>query len=238
MLIIARISRRLRLNLPVPKSIIVSAETLLPEHKHEIEDAFRCKVFNQYSSSEPSCFWCDCEYSVMHQNPEYSIIEIVDTYGNPVNDGEPGEVITTSLLNTSMMLIRYKLGDVAIRSSSSSCKCGRTMPVVTKVEGRVEDIVFVPARGYVGRLDPSFKGLSNIIEAQIVQEELNHIRVLLVPDDGYNDDIEHHLIDNLCAKLGSEVKISVDKVHRIPRGPNGKFKAVVSKVKHLYPDKM
>ena len=238
LLVIARISRRLKIDLPKPKAIIVTAETLLPEHRREIEEAFHCRVHNQYAASEPSCFWGDCEYGVMHENPEYGISELVDLRGNPTMEGEAGEVLTTPFTNHMMVLVRYRVGDIAVKGPSALCQCGRFMPRVERVEGRKDDILFVPERGYVGRLDPVFKGLHSIIEAQIIQEDLNNIRILLVPDSGYNQDLEAHLLENLHAKLGKSVSITVETVTRIPRGPRGKFTSVISKVKHLYPDRM
>ena len=83
-----------------------------------------------------------------------------------------------------MPLLRYRLGDVAIAEADVPCACGRAMPRIRKVVGRLDDILFVPQRGYVGRLDPVFKGLENIIETQIIQETLDTIRVLLVPGAG------------------------------------------------------
>jgi phenylacetate-CoA ligase len=237
-LVITRISKRLKLELPKPKAIIVSAETLWPEHRREIEEAFHCQVFNLYSGSEPAVIWCDCQSGQMHENPEVGISEIVDENGNQVLEGGTGEVVSTSFLNTAMILIRYRIGDMAVRGPSTLCKCGRTLPRIEKVEGRTDDILYVPERGYVGRLDPVFKGLSNIIEAQIIQEDLNLIRVSIVPDDGFNQDIEIILEKNMRAKLGQEVKIAFQIVNRIPRGARGKFNSVLSKVKHLYPDKL
>jgi len=238
LLIIARVARRLGIELPRPKAIIVSAETLFPEDREELQNAFGCQVYNQYAATEPSCFWCDCEYGVMHVNPEYGISEIVDADGNPVPPGEEGEIVVTSFLNPVMPLIRYRLGDVAILGPNTLCECGRRMPRIERIVGRVDDILFVPQRGYVGRLDPAFKGLGNIIEAQIIQESLERIRVLLVPDEGYDPAMAQKLVGNLRAKLGGEVTIDIQLVASIPRGPNGKFRSVISNVKHLYPDRM
>ena len=238
LLIIARISKRLKLDLPRPKAIIVTAETLLPENKEELETAFKCNVFNQYAASEPSCFWCECAYGVMHINPEYGISEIINEQGKAAVAGEHGEIVVTSFLNPVMPLIRYRIGDVAEVGSQKECKCGRKMPRIQKVIGRLDDVLFVPDRGYVGRLDPSFKGLSNIIEAQIVQESLNHIKILMIPDLNYNPEIGFQLIRNLRSKLGDQVIIEIVIVNEIARGANGKFRSVISKVKHLYPDRM
>jgi phenylacetate-CoA ligase len=238
LLVLAKMSRRLGLALPKPQAIIVSAETLWPEDRRELENSFQCKVFNQYSSSEPSIFWCDCEYSVMHENPECGISEIVDDHNQPVPEGSSGTVVSTHFGNPVMMLIRYRLGDLAKKGPQTLCRCGRFMPRIEMVEGRVDDILFIPERGYVGRLDPVFKGLSNIIEAQIIQEDLNQIRVKLVPDAGYKEEISQQFLENVRSKLGQEVTIIIETVPMIPRGPNGKFNSVISKVKHLYPDKL
>ena len=238
LLIIARMARRKNIRLPRPIAIITSAETLFPEDRAELTEAFGCTVHNQYAASEPSCFWCDCEHGNMHVNMEYGISEIVDSSGNPAEPGTEGEVVVTSFLNPVMPLIRYRLGDLATLKPNFSCKCGRRMPVVEQVTGRVDDILYVPERGYVGRLDPVFKGLGEIIEAQLIQEDLDLLRVLLVPDEHYNIAIQLRLLTNLRSKLGDGIKIEFETVEEIPRGPNGKFRTVVSKVKHLYPHPM
>lgn len=174
----------------------------------------------------------------MHINPEYGISEIVDSDGNVLPPGQEGEVVVTSFLNPVMPLIRYRTGDTAIASCETKCECGRRMPRIEKVTGRMDDILFVPRRGYIGRLDPVFKGLRSIVEAQIVQESLEKINELLIPDDSFDSLTKQKLLSNLRARLGDDVLIDIAMVSNIPRGPNGKFKAVLSKVKHLYPDPM
>jgi phenylacetate-CoA ligase len=110
------------------------------------------------------------------------------------------------------------------------------MPRIAQVEGRLDDILYIPDRGYVGRLDPVFKGLSNIIETQIIQEDLHTITLLMVTDQVYKDSTEEDLMSNLRSKLGNTINISIRYVDQVPRGPNGKFRSVISKVSHLYPD--
>jgi len=109
------------------------------------------------------------------------------------------------------------------------------MPRVESVVGRTDDILFVPGRGYIGRLDPVFKGVTDIVEAQIVQDSLDTLSVLLVSADGYNEHTERHLRDNIARKVGSQVTVVIRRVDRIPRGPNGKFRSVISKVRDQYP---
>ncbi len=238
MLIIARISRRHNIELPQPKAIISTAETLPPEHREEIERAFQTGVFDQYAASEPSCLWGECEHGTLHVSPEYGIGEIVDEGGEPAAPGEVGEIVVTSFLNRSMMLLRYRVGDLAVAGKDTPCACGRYMPSVERIEGRRDDILYVPERGYVGRLDPVFKGLHHIIEAQIVQEEFDRVRVRVVPGASYDQAEEEKLRRNLTSKLGDGTTLRIEQVHRIPRGANGKFRSVVSRVKDQYPDRM
>lgn len=214
----------------------MTARSFSPEHRQILEEAFACKVFNQYAASEPSCFWCDCAYRIMHENLEYGISEILDAEGKPVSAGESGAVVVTFFLDTAMLFIRYRLTDEAHRGPDELCQCGPAMPRIQQVEGRLDDILYILERGYVGRLDPVFKGLSDIVETQIIQEVSNSIILLMVPDTNYNDSVGEHLITNLRSKLGNQVDISIQFVNQIPRSPNGKFRSVISKVKNRYPD--
>jgi phenylacetate-CoA ligase len=238
LLILARLAKQQNLKLPTPKAIIVSAETLLHDHRKEIEAAFQCKVYDQYASSEPSCFWFDCEHGNMHQSPEYGISEVLDAAGTQVGPMQEGEVVVTSFLNPAMPLIRYRVGDVATLGPEEACPCGRKLPRVEKVEGRRDDILYVPERGYVGRMDPVFKGIENITEAQIIQESLDKIVVLLVPAPGYTPDIGAHLLENIRQKVGNRVNLELQQVQQIPRGPNGKFRSVISRCRDQYPTQM
>jgi phenylacetate-CoA ligase len=220
---------------PGLRAIITTCETLWPEDRRELEEAFGCPVFDQYAASEPSCFWCDCADGVMHVNPEYGLSEILDGVGAEVGPGEKGVVPHTSFLNHALILIRYVIGDEVRRGPDQPCRCGRLTPRIERIENRTEDMLYVPGRGLVYRLDPIFKGLHSIIEAQIVQDELDSLLILLVPADGYDARLEELLVSNLRAKIGDAIRIRVEKVDSIPRGANGKFKALVSRVRHLYP---
>jgi phenylacetate-CoA ligase len=234
-LMVARVSKMLGLELPKPKAIVTSAETLPDDHKQEIEQAFGCAVFNQYASSDTAAFACSCEHGRMHVNPEFGVVEVLDSQDKPCLPGQEGRIVATSFCNQEQVFIRYDIGDTATPSTETSCPCGRRMPMLEAVTGRVDDIIYVPDRGYVGRLDPVFKGLSNIIEAQIIQESLSLLQVKLVPASGYDPSIEHALIANLRKKVGDAISIRIEKTQEIPRGPNGKFRSVMTVCRDQYP---
>ncbi len=234
-LVLARVGQALGLDLPKPKAIITSAETLDEAERREVATAFTCQVFNQYASTDTGAFIATCECGNLHVNPEFGVCEILNGDGTPAKSGEEGEIVATTFCNTEMVLLRYRIRDQAVRGPTERCACGRAMERVEKITGRVDDILFVPDRGFVGRLDPVFKGLTNIYETQIVHDSLNSLRLLLVPANGYNDQIEAELVHNLRKKVGDTVSIEVEKVAAIPRGPNGKFRSVISNCKDQYP---
>jgi phenylacetate-CoA ligase len=76
-------------------------------------------------------------------------------------------------------------------------------------------------------MDPVFKGGMPIREAQIVQVARDHIRVKVVPAKGFDRAWEADLRARVKDRLGDMV-VDVEQVWEIPRGPGGKFKAVVS----------
>lgn len=235
MLVLARVGRQSGAPMPQFKTIISTAETLFDSDKAELEEAFGAQVFNQYASSETSCFWSTCEHGTMHMNSEFGISEILKPDGTPAQPGETGEVVTTAFVNDVLPLVRYRLGDSAVAGPLDPCPCGRHLPRVERVTGRTEDMYYFPGKGYVSLIERAFKTLDGIVEAQGVQTALDHLEVRLVPDATFTPEIREQLLVNLHRYCGDQVTVTIKLVDSIPRGPNGKFNAQVSEVKHLYP---
>ncbi len=230
---VARISRSRGIRLPSVRAVLTTAETLLPEHRRDIERAFDCRVFDHYGAKEPSCFWSECEHGTLHVHPEYGISEILTSDGTPAAPGQKGEIVVTSFLARAMPLIRYRIGDVAVAGDGESCACGREMPTVGRLVGRTDDTVSLPGGRFFQRFSCAFTASRGIVEAQVVQEEEDRIRILVVPDRDFTRGVERSLLADLRRRVGPETDLEIVRVAKIPRGPNGKFKGVVSHVKHL-----
>lgn len=224
----------LEAQIPVPnlKLIIGNAEPFTPAQREFVERAFRAPTKNTYGMSEMVCAASECEHGRMHLWPEAGVYEVLkDDSDSPVAPGEPGRLVCTGLLNDAMPLIRYETGDrVAIEPESAVCPCGRTMPILKSVEGRIDDMVRTPEGRLVGRLDPVFKRTLPIVEAQIVQDSLNHLVVNIVPAPGFDRSTEAYLREALRDRVGP-MGIDFVRMERIPRGPNGKFRGVISMVR-------
>ncbi len=102
------------------------------------------------------------------------------------------------------------------------------MPVLKEVVGRIEDVVVGPDGRQMVRFHGIFVGQPHVQEGQIIQEELDRIRVKIVPTPGFGPTDEADVISRIRQRLGPEVQVLVEEVRSIPRTKAGKYKAVVS----------
>lgn len=210
-----------------PRAIVTSSETLWAHQRELIETTFKCPVYDQYGSAEQVVFISQCEKGMYHIHPEFGIVEFLREDGSPARPGEMARLICTGFTNLAMPLIRYDIGDTAILSEER-CPCGRNFPVIEKLLGRTDDILVTPDGRQIGRLDPVFKGLSSVKEAQIVQVALNRVNVRIVPGETFGESDRRTIMEELGKRLGPLVEIGIETVLEIPRTNAGKFRAVVS----------
>ncbi len=205
------------------RAVLTGSETLLAHQRATIERAFSCRVFDSYGAAEMVALASECEAGTLHLSPEVGVVEVVRD-GRPAAEGEAGELVCTGLLNRAMPLIRYRTGDAAVRGKAG-CPCGRPFQTLQSIEGRLDDLLWTRDGRAIGRLDPVFKGVQNVAEAQIVQETLEHIRLRVVPARGYRQEDGLRIAANLRDRMG-DVTVTIEPVEAIAR-VNGKFRAVV-----------
>ena len=199
---------------------ITNAEPVFPYQRRAIGDAFQCPVRETYGMSEIAAAGSECGEGRLHEWPEVGWLEVA----------EDGELLVTGLINADMPLIRYRAGDrLAVVQPQESCACGRNLPFLGSIEGRVDDLLYTADGRAVGRLDPLFKAELPVVEAQIVQESLERVRLIYVPAEGFNAQSGNDLIRRIRDRLGP-VEVILETVESVPRGKNGKFRAVVSRV--------
>jgi phenylacetate-CoA ligase len=168
----------------------------------------------------------ECVKGRLHLWPEIGHVEVVK---GAASDGEktPGELICTGLLNDDMPLIRYRVGDRgSLASPGDSCECGRGLPILLSVEGRMDDVLYTSDGRAIGRLDPIFKSRTPLSEAQIIQDRLDLIRIRFVPDAQFSSSDAQSLIERVRERMGP-VEVVLEAVDSIPRGSNGKFRSVI-----------
>jgi phenylacetate-CoA ligase len=212
---------------PAPaKAVVTTSETVSAQARQAIESAWKCRVYDRYGAVEGCLFASQCEYGSYHVSPEVGIIEIVDREGNPLPPGLTGEVVCTGLRNTTQPLIRYRIGDVACWAIDQHCRCGREMPILEGIEGRYEDVCFLPDGREMLRFDTVFKGVENIREAQVVQDKVDSFIIYVIPSLGFGQNDIRKIRSNMQIHVGSQ-EIRVEQVGVIPRSPSGKYRSVV-----------
>jgi phenylacetate-CoA ligase len=126
---------------------IFGAEPWSEAMRAQIETLLPLKALDIYGLSEiigPGVA-CECveAQAGLHVNEDHFLVEVVDpASGRPLEDGERGELVFTTLTKEAMPLLRYRTGDVA-SLDRSACLCGRTLARMSKVTGRRDDMLVI-----------------------------------------------------------------------------------------------
>lgn len=209
------------------KAVFPTSEALTPADREVLGEFFGCGVFDQYASSEGSPFITECPSGHLHCELLTGVFEVLDDAGQPAMKGD---LVVTPFGTRGTPLIRYRIED-SITLSGEKCFCGRSTPVVERIDGRKTDFVFSPERGKVNLVNiaNSVKGAHGIRKFQIVQSQRSGIDLLMVVDRSqYTTEDESVFVANLRDRLGLSFTISVHHVDDIPRDPSGKHRIVLN----------
>lgn len=215
----------LALKRPLPMQVaITNAEPLYDYQRQVIAQAFQCPVRETYGMAEYVTAAGECEAGGMHLWPEVGWVEIVEGE-QPVVAGTTGDLVCTGLLNMDMPLIRYRLGDRAalLPEDAPPCTCGRTLPRLARIEGRIDDVLYTVDGRRLAQLNAIFKTQLPVREAQLVQERLDRVRVRYVPTPEFNHAAAQEIVRRLQARMGA-VEVVFEELAEIPRTANGKFR--------------
>lgn len=133
-----------KIHVPAPKAIWATCSPLTAVQERRIQQAFGAPVFDQYGCSE--VYWLSAQCPAkegLHVFHDVVRLEFIDDHGRPVPTGQSGRIAITDLRNRLFPLIRYVNGDQG-RGLPHLCSCGRTLPLMDKVVGRVSDIMRLP----------------------------------------------------------------------------------------------
>ncbi len=213
------------------KAFFPTAETLLPVHREVIGSVLGCKIADQYASSEGAPFILECEQGGLHIHPLTGVFEVVDENMLPAQEGE---VLVTSFTTEGTPLIRYRIGDrIKLAPTDKQCACGSCFPLVEKIEGRSTDYILSPTHGKInlGNISNSTKGITGIIQFQVIQQELDKVHVLVVAGSDFNADQQSKFKTALAERFGPQLEINLQVVDEIAKERSGKFRIVKNNIK-------
>ena len=208
-------------------AVFTSSESLLAFQRETIEKAFGAPVRDRYGTSEFAVSMTACPEQRLHVDMEFCIVEVEAV--EETDAWVRGPLLVTGLGNDAVGFLRYRIGDVGTRLRRP-CACGRPGDVFADVDGRIEDTVTTPDGRRIGRLDHIFKEQLDVAEAQILQESREAIEVRVVPRASWSEGSARGLRKEIRARLGDEIGVELRLVDAIDREPNGKFRAVKSRV--------
>lgn len=119
------------------KSVLLSTDYVPSAIVSELGPAWGCQVYNHYGMTEMGGGGGEYEAREGYHLREAGLyFEVIDPRtGEPLPDGETGELVFTTLTRKGMPLIRYLTGDVA-RLISEPCPCGSALRRLSIVNGR------------------------------------------------------------------------------------------------------
>jgi len=234
----ARFILRNKLNEKEPlnlKTVIITTETLFPSQRECMEKAFSCKVANEYGCSEMGPIAFECPAGSMHISAETYLVEAIPPYF-PKDNGIAGQAVVTFLAQKSMPLIRYVLGDL-VHISDRSCACGRSLPIIESVEGRISDIITTPSGRVIHSevFDYIMRECSNpdnpaVIKFRAIQNSETQFELMVEKGPAFSEKTKDGITQQFWKVFGKECNISVVEVEDIPSDPSGKFRFFISKV--------
>jgi phenylacetate-CoA ligase len=149
--------------------------------------------------------------------------------GSACAPGEVGEIVSTSLIREAQPFVRYRTGDLGVLAAEA-CPCGRPMPVLASLEGRVDDVVLGTDGRRVSRMSIVPKGLAGIRATQFVQERPGALAIRVLADGELTQATVDTLIQRVRERVGSDTQVDVTTVDELERTSRGKVRGVISRV--------
>lgn len=207
-----------------------TGETLYPDQRRLIEGAFGVPVANGYGSRDAGFIAHQCPQGSLHLTAEHIVVELVDADGRAVAPGQTGEIVVTHLATDDFPFIRYRTGDMAVRSMEP-CACGRGLPVLEKVYGRSTDFIRTPSGNQMHALALIYevRDKPGVKAFKLVQEQDLSLEVLLVGGPELTAEVEAAILRGLRARMGEGATVTARRVEEIPPEKSGKYRYVVSR---------
>ena len=177
--------------------------------RSEIEARLGLRAVDIYGLSEimgPGVA-CECEHRQgLHGWEDHFIFETIDPEtGQRVADGEPGELVITTLTKQALPMLRYRTRDIT-RLMRERCDCGRTHVRILRVTGRSDDMLII--RGvnvYPSQLEAVLVGRPGVAP---------HYQVVLMKD-GVMDTVRLEIEALPGVPLEQYPMLAADAIHHI-----------------------
>jgi phenylacetate-coenzyme A ligase PaaK-like adenylate-forming protein len=213
------------------RAVFTTAECLLPSWTRAIRQAMNCKVYSYYGCGECNSLGYQCqEGDAYHISEEHAFLEIEYETGRS-DRPKRGQALITDLDNYAMPLLRYENGDY-LTTDDKPCACGRSLRLISKLEGRTYEFLLSKSRGLVsaGICDVILGNITSIAEFQVRQDGQDHIRVLVVPCQELTKEDRAYIRESFRYYLGETMDVEIELVSAIARTKAEKLQTAVNEL--------
>jgi len=197
----------------------------VPNVKRRIEEAWGARTFDHAGATEVGAWGYDCQADdeAIHLNELEFLFEVIDPdSGEEVGEGVRGELVITTLGRTGMPVVRYRTGDLVVRTDGP-CACGRNLSRIEGgILGRADDMLIV--RGvnvYPSAIDNLIRSLPAIVEYEVEirrHKALDDLLVKVETTPGWPfEDVEQALHEAFRSELNIRVGIAKAEAGSLPR---------------------
>jgi phenylacetate-CoA ligase len=207
------------------KLIKTMGETCTDDLRLFVKEVTGLNIIDMYSSQEIGTIAIQCpESKLYHTMDENLIVEILDDNDQECKEGEIGRVVITDLHNAVSPIIRYQIGDYAVRGGK--CSCGRGLKTISQILGRNRNLLVHPD----GRKNwplvgfYKFMNVTKVRRFQFIQHDLENIELRVATDHEMTDSEREQFIAIGHEFMGPEFNINI--VHYLgdlPPNKNGKY---------------
>jgi len=215
-----------------PRMLFSTAELITEQDREFISSVFKADLFDYYACNECGVIAWECkEHFGYHIDSDNVIVEFIKEDGTEAKAGEEGEIIITSLNSYTMPFIRYKIGDVGV-PSDEKCPCGRTLPMMKIIAGRINDCIKLPDNRKICPyiLMITMDGIKGVRKYSIHQEEKNKIRIDILQNEDTSPETLMQINKKYKEIFGRDVNVEVTICKEYHRKEEGKLKTIFSKV--------
>ena len=217
--------RGIKENIHLKKGVIGSERWCDKMRKH-IAESLGIELYDIYGLTEiygPG-IGINCEYNEgMHYWDDFLYIEVIDPKtGEPVPDGEMGEIVITTLVKEGAPLIRYRTHDLS-RIIPGKCKCGRCYPRLDTIMGRTDDMMKIKGvnvfPSQIEEVLANFSEINSEYQIRISHLDGKDTMRIYVESTGDVDfeSLSHRIAEKVKSRIGFTPIVKVVEVGVLPR---------------------
>jgi phenylacetate-CoA ligase len=213
-------------------SVLSSSEMLSETAWRLAQHVLGCRVVDYYGQAERVAFSVADQFARHRFLAGYGFVELIPLRAE--DEYREFEIVGTSLWNSTMPLVRYRTGD-CIRlpityGDSELLEVALGLREFPGVLGRNAEFLVSPEGARIVGLNHFPKGTRHVIRLQLIQESGDHVRVLVLAEDGYGEADQEVLHRNIRAKVPLSIKVAIERVDMLEKTSSEKTPYVIRRM--------